>query len=37
VFATGASVPWEEALEYATGERLNPAYFVAQMEAEVPI
>jgi peptidyl-dipeptidase A len=37
VFATGASVPWEEALEYATGERLNPAYFVAQMEAEAPI
>lgn len=37
VFATGASMPWEEALEYATGEKLNPAYFVAQMEAEEPI
>lgn len=37
VFATGASLPWEEALEYATGEKLNPAYFVAQMEAEKPI
>jgi peptidyl-dipeptidase A len=37
VFSTGASMPWEQALEYATGERLNPAYFVAQMEAEEPI
>lgn len=37
VFSTGASLPWEEALEYATGERLNPTYFVAQMEAEAPI
>lgn len=37
VFSTGASLPWEEALQYATGERLNPAYFVAQMEAEEPI
>lgn len=37
VFATGASMPWEEALEYATGERLNPVYFVAHMEAEEPI
>ncbi len=37
VFSTGASMPWEEALEYATGEKLNPAYFVTQMEAEEPI
>lgn len=37
VFAIGAVLPWEDALEYATGEKLNPAYFVAQMEAENPI
>ncbi|MGQ9879488.1 MAG: M2 family metallopeptidase [Armatimonadota bacterium] len=37
VFVVGASLPWEDALEYATGEKLNPAYFVAQMGAESPI
>jgi peptidyl-dipeptidase A len=31
VFAPGAIRPWEEWLEHATGERLNPAYFVAQL------
>ncbi len=32
IFLPGAVRPWEEALEYATGEKLNPAYFVAQLK-----
>jgi peptidyl-dipeptidase A len=30
VFALGASLPWNEGLEHATGEKLNPDYFVRQ-------
>jgi peptidyl-dipeptidase A len=33
VFAPGATRPWEEWLEHATGERLNPSYFARQLEA----
>ncbi|HXG23195.1 MAG TPA: M2 family metallopeptidase [Chthonomonadales bacterium] len=31
IFQPGATRPWEDALEIATGEALNPAYFVAQL------
>lgn len=31
VFYPGALYPWEEWLEFATGEPLNPAYFVADL------
>lgn len=31
VFLPGQTRPWEAALEHATGERLNPAYFAAQL------
>ena len=31
VFHQGAKRPWESALEFATGEQLNPAYFAAQL------
>ncbi len=33
VFYPGATRPWEDWLEHATGERLNPAYFVGQLRA----
>jgi hypothetical protein len=26
----GATLPWNEGLEYATGEKLNPDHFVRQ-------
>ena len=32
VFEVGASYPWEEALEVATGEGLNPDHFVSQYQ-----
>ena len=31
VFHPGASRPWEEWLQYATGEPLNPVYFIRQL------
>jgi peptidyl-dipeptidase A len=31
IFQPGQIRAWEAALEYATGERLNPSYFVAQL------
>ncbi len=33
LFHPGAIYPWEEWLQRATGEPLNPAYFVAQLES----
>jgi len=30
VFALGATLPWNEGLEFATGEKLNPDHFVRQ-------
>jgi peptidyl-dipeptidase A len=33
LFSPGALRPWEDWLESATGERLNPAYFVQQLQS----
>jgi peptidyl-dipeptidase A len=32
LFLPGQIRPWEDALEHATGERLNPDYFVRQLQ-----
>ncbi len=32
VFAPGATLPWEDWLEHATGEPLTPSYFVQQLQ-----
>ncbi len=34
VFYPGALRPWEEWLEHATGEKLNPQYFVADLQGD---